>query len=378
MTPTSDIDDKIRALLDQLDRATPAPPSFEELHRSGGPERSRLVPLVGAAAIVAVGVGGVIAGSSRDRSPVSQPPALTSEPQPDIAAPSTSGVAPVQSPTRSLLSTELDSSAAPFIVVDQPDWQLANAFGETGLPISGGFEGSTVFVGEGPTYDAPLFAATVVASTTSGQQTQETVDSIDTLVALGEPIDVAGTTGAITVIDSDGVTGLTGPIVTLFWPLPDGHVARVNAVRLSPNDVISIANELTIIDGDLTMPVPDGYRQLDTPTTGERRYFSYRFTHGDSELEVIGENRGVASLLGRIAGEVRTTRVIDDAEIAYRAQPDSPTARASTGSIGRPATGRTTSSPTTSPARTSSSQRCQRSLSPTPPPSNRPARASAS
>jgi hypothetical protein len=325
MSAPSDIDDKIRTMVRSLDSATPNPPSFGDLHQFHGPARSRLVPLAGAAVIVVVGVGGIVAVNARDLNPATQSPPSQS---PLNEAPTTAAEAPASEvPTGPLLSTDLDAGATPFIVPGQPDWELTNAFAQSGAPLYGGFEGSTVFVGDGPTYDAPLFVATVVgAAEPSDDSTRSgpTTPSLDALLESGDPIEVAGTTGAVTVNDVDTDSGLTGPVVTLFWPLGGGMYARVNAVRLSVDEVVSLADQLSLAGDSFTMQVPDGYRELATPEPSEHRHFSYRFAQGERELEVIGENRGVASLLGRIAGEVRSTRVIDDVEVAYRPQPNNP------------------------------------------------------
>jgi hypothetical protein len=320
MNQTIDLDDKIRNLLGQLDQVTPTPPEFAELARYGRPAPSRLVPLAAAAAVVAIGVGGLVAVNARNEGSDTQPPAPPAASQP---APSDTQPAP-SSASGPVLSTPLDAASAPFVVLDQPGWQLTAAFAQVGSPLYGGFEGSTVLIGAGPLYDAPLFAATVVETVGSADATQVTVPSASSLLEMGEPIEVAGTTGSVTVIETDGDSGLAGPVVVLFWPLDDGHVARVNSVRLTVDEAVAMANQLSLVDGSLTMAAPDGYRTLDTPTGGERRYVSYRFANGDAELELNGENRGVASLLERLAGEVRTTRVVNGIEVAYRPQPDRP------------------------------------------------------
>lgn len=81
MNPTIDLDDKIRQLLEQLNRATPAPPAFAELDHYRHPGPSRAVPLTAAAAIVAIGVGGLVAVNARVDAPGTQPPAA-SQPSP--------------------------------------------------------------------------------------------------------------------------------------------------------------------------------------------------------------------------------------------------------------------------------------------------------
>lgn len=330
MTHTIDLDDKIRDLLDQLGQATPAPPAFAELHHYGRPSTSRLVPLIGAAAVAVIGVGGLVAVAARNDAPAGEsgsPTAEASDAESQASAAqaqAADSAAALEAVTGPLLSTPLGMMSTPLVVIDQPGWNLTGAFGQVGPTLTGGFEGSTVLVGDGPRYDAPLFVATVVETAESGDTTQVTVPSASSLLEMGEPIEVAGTTGSVLVTQTDEDSGLDGPIVVLFWPLDDNHVARVNAVRLSVADVVAMANQLALVDGSLTMTTPDGYQELDTPVGGDRRHISYQFSNGDTEFELNGENRGAASLLGRIAGEVRTTRVVDDTEVAYRPLPDLP------------------------------------------------------
>ncbi len=330
MNPTIDLDDKIRDLLHQLDHATPTPPAFAELHHYGRSGPSRMVPLTAAAAVVAIGVGGLVAVTASNDGSATQPAAPPAASQP---GPSASQPAPALA-SGPLLSTPLDATSAPFVVLDQPDWQLTAAFGQVSSPLSGGFEGSTVLIGDGPMYDAPLFAATVVDTAGADTTTQVTVPSASSLLEMGDPIEVAGTTGSVTVTETDEDSGLDGPVVVMFWPLDDGHVARVNSVRLTVDEAVAMANQLALVDGSLTMTTqnrdhtlvvpPEGFRVLDTILGGDRRYVSYQWANGNAELELNAENRGVASLLGRLAGEVRTTRVVNGTEVAYRPQPTRP------------------------------------------------------
>jgi len=329
MNPTIDLDDKIRDLLDQLDTATPTPPAFAELHHYGRPQTSPWVPLVGAAAVVALGIAGLVAVSADNDEPTTEPaapPAATSAASDSELASATAAAsaAALEAVTGPLLSTPLGAMSAPLVVVDQTGWKLTGAFGQVGPTLSGDFEGSTVLVGDGPRYDAPLFVATVVDTAEPSDTTQVTIPSASSLLEMGDPIEVAGTTGSVVVTQTDEDSGLDGPVVVLFWPLDDNQVARVNAVRLSVDEVVAMANQLALVDGSLTMTTPDGYQTLDALAAGDRRYISYRFANGGTELELNGENRGVDSLLGRIAGEVRTTRVVDGVEVAYRPQPDRP------------------------------------------------------
>ena len=209
MNPTIDLDDKIRNLLDQLDHATPTPPAFAELHHYGRSGPSRVVPLTAAAAVVAIGVGGLVAVTARNDGSATQPAAPPAASQP---VPSESQPAPAWT-SGPLLSTPLDATSAPFVVLDQPDWPLTAAFGQVSSPLSGGFEGSTVLIGDGPMYDAPLFAATVVETAGADTTTQVTVPSASSLLEMGDPIEVAGTTGSITVTETDEDSGLDGPVL---------------------------------------------------------------------------------------------------------------------------------------------------------------------
>jgi len=115
-----------------------------------------------------------------------------------------------------LLSTPLDAMSAPLVVVDQPGWKLTGAFGQVGPTLSGGFEGSTVLVGDGPRYDAPLFVTTVVETAEPSTTTQVTTPSASSLLEMGEPIEVAGTTGSVVVAQTDEDSGLDGPVVVMF------------------------------------------------------------------------------------------------------------------------------------------------------------------
>lgn len=101
MNSTTDLDDKIRELLEQLDQATPTPPAFAELHDYGRPTPARLVPMTAAAAIVAIGVGGLVVVNARVDAPGRQPPAA-SQPSPSNSA------APRAAASGDLLDISLD------------------------------------------------------------------------------------------------------------------------------------------------------------------------------------------------------------------------------------------------------------------------------
>lgn len=81
MNPTIDLDDKIRNMLDRVDQATPTPPAFADLRHFGQRAPSRVVPFTAAAAVVALGVGGLVAANARGDSSAFQPAAPPEAPQ---------------------------------------------------------------------------------------------------------------------------------------------------------------------------------------------------------------------------------------------------------------------------------------------------------
>lgn len=90
MISTTDLDDKIRDLLLQLDQATPPPPSFDELGRHPHTDRPRVATMAAAAAIVVLGVAGIVAVGGRDQGPATQQ-ASSSTPE-TVTAPTTTTV----------------------------------------------------------------------------------------------------------------------------------------------------------------------------------------------------------------------------------------------------------------------------------------------
>ena len=66
MSPMPRSDNKILDYLEQLERATPNAPSFDDLHLYDAPQRSRFVPLAGAGVVVAAGLVGIVAVSANE------------------------------------------------------------------------------------------------------------------------------------------------------------------------------------------------------------------------------------------------------------------------------------------------------------------------
>lgn len=313
----ADLDRKIGALGAELDSMTPRPPDFDDLRPGDRSHPSRLVPAAAALVLIVVGVAGIIALGGNDQ-PADETPAQ--QPQ-TIPTPETTTAEVMFDETgdRTILRTELDSHVTPLFAL--AGWDTTYAYSEEDLPIFvGGFEGALAVVGDGPMYDAPLFAAVVMPrSAEAGNAELE-------LAAIGDPIEVAGTTGYVNSTPSDPDTGLDGPIVTLFWDLDDGSYIRVNTVRVGIDETVRLANQLDNdpVAGLSFESLPDRYRQLPMPEHDDHRSVEFQFELNGQMVQVNAENRGVASLLGRIAGEVRTTRVSDGLEIAYRPLPEDP------------------------------------------------------
>lgn len=305
----SDLDRSIRALGNALDEITPSPPNFEELRRDGRPGVPRLVPT--AASVVLV-VAAVAAIAFTGRSDVPDAPAA---PASASTAPNqTLDPAPIDAPQSGpLLDTPIDASLTPL--VELPGWNVTYAYSDDDQPLGqGGFEGALVLIGEGPRYDAPLLAATTITRSDAAGNAE-----LD-LASLGEPVDVAGTTGYASWTPADPDTQLAGPIVTLFWELDETRYVRVNAVRLSVAETVALIEQLgeSISTGTPSGSPPSGYDYVALPNHDQHRTFEFRYERDGRTLQLNGENRGIVSLLGRIAGEVRTTEVIDGVEVASR------------------------------------------------------------
>lgn len=174
-----------------------------------------------------------------------------------------------------------------------------------------------MFVGNGPLYDAPAFAATVIDTTQTGT-------SMSVLLDEGEPVEVAGVTGSVCIDRA----GTSDPFVTMYWPIDDSRCALFSATGLAVEEAVTFANGLTLDGNQLGGNPPDGYRSLPTlPTTGSRRHINYRFSDGYREIDINGENRGIAHLLSAgIIADQTTTRTVNGVEVAIRVDEDGTTA----------------------------------------------------
>lgn len=294
------LDQAVRSVLGDIVATTPAssdqPTAVAPPTTRDSSTRPFMLVAMAAAAAAIVGVGSVMVATSGgdEVSPASSPQNIPASPAGDPA------------PTGPLLSTPLAVDAVPYIVAAD-GWELTDVYSNVGPLVTGGFEGATVFVGDGSVYDAPVFAATVVDQPQDGS-------SIDTLISEGEPVEVAGTTGAVHIVRA----GTSSAFLTIYWPLDDTRYARFSAKGLTVADAVTFANSLTLDGARLTMDTPTGYRPVPMlAMTGPRRSIALRFSDGTRELELNGDNRGVASLLssGLIADKT-TTRTVNGVEVA--------------------------------------------------------------
>jgi hypothetical protein len=114
--------------------------------------------------------------------------------------------------------------------------------------------------------------------------------------------------------------------VTVFWELDETRYVRVNAVRLTVDQTLALIEQLgeSISTGTPPATPPSGFQNVALPDHDQHRSFEFQYELDGRTLQLNGANRGAVSLLGRIAGEVRTTEVIDGVEVANRPLPGEP------------------------------------------------------
>ncbi|MGB3735762.1 MAG: hypothetical protein WA964_12440 [Ilumatobacter sp.] len=330
MNATPDLDDRINDMLDQIVRSAPTAPDFHDLRPGPPSQRSRLIPVAAAAALVAVGVGGVMVVRGDERDPIDRPAATQPAPQatdsvgvplpaaePDEATTPDAEVADLiaDGQVGQLLTTEIDRRDLPLL--ELPGWETTYASSEASLPSSGGFEDALILVGPGQTYDAPLFAGSIV------DEGGERGFTVDELLDDGEPVEFGDATGSLEIYEGTDSVDLAGSISLLFVPLEDGGVARLNGVRIEREQFLDLAGRYVeaVNDGSNVVASPEGWTEWLTPDYPEHSTFSTRFRSPEgAEIEVVGENRGAASLLGRIAGDVVTTRTVGETEVGSEPQ----------------------------------------------------------
>ena len=228
---------------------------------------------------------------------------------PAVATTLPSNVAPLGA----LLSVDQPTGVAPLVLLDGWSIDYLNGSG-SGVPQTiGPNDRRVVLVGDGPRYDAAWFTAQVYDLQGSDLST------------FGDPIDINGIAGRVTTIDVDVDTKLAGPVIDLRWALPDGLVAAITTTRLSLGTAIDMASTVVFGADGPEMQTPTGFTRLADPAPAEQTIdFEYQYSSDGKSLQLDGTNQGVYGLLARIGTEVRTTRLVDDVELAYRPLPGEP------------------------------------------------------
>lgn len=113
MNPRTDLDNKIKNMIVNLDHATPAAPDFDDLADRTQPSRQRRMPVVAAAAaLVALGVGGLALNASN-----SQQPATANAPTNTLPAPVEASSPPTTAPIGPLCDEDRGCAGFDALVV---------------------------------------------------------------------------------------------------------------------------------------------------------------------------------------------------------------------------------------------------------------------
>ena len=264
---------------------------------------------VAAAAMVAVGVGGLVV---LDRDEAAAPGTESSGPSDDSTA-------PVDVP---LLATPLSADRVPVVVFDGGATTYAHSQHYPG-PFGGGFAGATVLVPAAGSFGTPRIAIDVVErSAANGNQTLD-------LAQLGKPIEVAGTTGYITTEPADPETGETGepgengengPVQLLFFDLNQERYVRVNAVGIGVDEMVSIVNTYDPATG--VVEPPDGLVELNMPIHNINQTVEFAYDVAGRQVGLQGSSRGAEFLLGMISNSVTSTQIINGVEAIVQSNAD--------------------------------------------------------
>ncbi len=352
------LDTKIRDMLEALDEVTPPAPSFDDLQQGQGSNRRSLVLLAAASLLLIGGVAGLVIVNgdepdSLDRLPATEPdvanpgPSAPTTPTASTVAtvaattvdlPPSTFVEPDQALGGSPLNTPIDRTTVPYIALG--DWTVTYAVSDVSTQQQGMFGRAVAYIGPGPTYDAPLVSAYLVDEDpppvsdappgTDPPPTGEVMDSLFTSIGATSGGDetveafVNGVRSVAIVQQQDSDTKLDGPIVTLYVPNGPTRYVVINAVRIELDAIVSLAETIDV-DGEVLIEAPVGFVEMSPfPTSPQEIYLEYQYSDGERSFQISANNRGIEGLLGRIGGEVRTTREVAGAEVAYRPLPDSP------------------------------------------------------
>lgn len=220
MTSTTELDDRIRDMKTQLDRATPQAPAFDELSRMARQRPARLLPIAAAASIVVLGVGGLLAVATRSENPT--PPQS----------------APTQATLDDPLGISLDEradpdnavNACPCVVLDLAD--LPDSW--TAETISAGFD--LVFSG---------YRSSTILSHPDHEGVVLTLQSW----TIDSPSDATGAGDSVVTIGEDSDAKVSSG--QLVWQPDDGLQAFITVSDESETDtVLELARNLRFVSAD--------------------------------------------------------------------------------------------------------------------------------
>lgn len=222
------------------------------------------------------------------------------------SGPSTLPKLPKQATSGALVGTTLDPRIAPLVLVDDAGWTISYLTGTEDLPLGDTWVDRLVLVGDGPRYDSAWFSAAA-----------RPAQNYD-LTTMGTVVDVGGIEGRIDVQQKDPSTGLDGPVITLVWPLPNDRLAYVSTVRMTQEQVLTMAAAVNFDSKSPGIVVPAGFTRLDSTVPVPWLSFEYQYTHGAQSVQLDGSNLGVISLLSNMGMEVATNRVVDGVDVALQ------------------------------------------------------------
>jgi hypothetical protein len=289
-------------------------------------KRRRATRLAGSGASVLVIVAGAVAitlpSDSGERQ--SSPPAAatdisvvgdSAEAQEVLTSVQRDPSAPQPLPTETsmgpLIGSDLAATSAPLILVGDSDWELSYVYGSDDSPLGDIVIGTPTFVGPGPRYDAPM----VSARRFSGEPLDD---------SLGRKVTIQGSDALMVASEADPDTKIPGPILSVYWVGTDGLINSLNSTRIPETELLALAETAVEEGAILKIKAPAGYSEITNTATSDLLHIEVQLTNGVRDLQVTGSNLGTDSMLGRIGAEIRTTKIINGVEIAYRHQPGSP------------------------------------------------------
>lgn len=264
----------LRRTLVEVARTTPRviTPSATRLRLS-----SQRALAVAASLLVLSGLGGLVVVTQR--SGETSPNGTASS---EVVPPSDLAVDDPSSD--SLLEAPVPGDVTPGIAIDTPGWEIsptpdmaprATSTPSTDCPGCGADR--VVFEADGPSLSGALFTTWTVDATYNA-------DLYDQRVLIGDIEGTARTRSAATPTAQNRVT--------IAWPISDDQTRFVDAVGLTLDDAVAIAEaSIPLLD------TPSGFQRVDPPSPAPSATFVVTLTDGDRAISVFADNAGLTGLL---------------------------------------------------------------------------------